>query len=223
MPSSRTALITGGITPTTLAIARKLKEEDCRVFIAGSSRNIAANAAGHWPHCIAADPTDESAIQQALNHAGEAAVSRGCLDVLVTLAEGSFDGTVTAVDAALIAAASAQILAAPMLYTKAALPFLRHARDPAIGHVAPVSAFLREADSLSPVLNNALVNYSRQCVPQLPGIRINAACPGGDITTPEGVAALVAFMASARGSYLNSAVVTVDGGWYATHPRAMPQ
>lgn len=223
MQPSRTALITGGITPTTLAIAGQLEAEGCQVFIAGSNDSIAANTAARWPRSIAADPTNESAIQQAVRTVSDAAVINGCLDVLVTVAEGSFDGTVTAVDAALIAAASAQILAAPMLYTKAALPFLRHARDPAIVHVAPVSAFLLETNVLSPVLNNALVNYSRQCVPQLPGIRINAACPGGDATTPEDVAALVAFMVSARGSYLNSAVVTVDGGWYATHPRAMPQ
>ena len=223
MQPSRTALVTGGITATTLAIAGKLEAEGCRVFIAGSNDSIAANTAGAWPHCIVADPNDESAIQQALQNVSEAAVIGGCLDVLVTVAEGSYDGSAANIDAARIAAASAQILAAPMLYTKAALPFLRQARDPAIVHVAPVSAFMLETNVLGPVLNNALVNYSRQCVPQLPGIRINAACPGGDTTTPEGVAALVAFMASPRGSYLNSAVVTVDGGWYATHPRAMPQ
>lgn len=200
-----------------VAIARQFAECGQAVTLVGTNAT-AANLDGLPVELRVADPSDPASIETACSDIG----GRGALDVLVTVPERHFQGGVVAFDAAAIDLATAHLLRAPLLYTRGLVDTLRRASAPAIVHVAPVAAFLFGQDALESALLNALVNYSRQCVPQLPGIRINAACPGGD-STPEQVAALVAFLASERAGYINSAVVTVDGGWYATHPRAMPQ
>jgi 3-oxoacyl-[acyl-carrier protein] reductase len=210
-------LVTGGDAPMAAAIARHFAAAGHAVTLAGSTVE-SADLGGLAIHRRLADPAIPDSIEEACVEAS----GRGPVDVLVTVPERHFQGGVAGFDAAAIDLATAHLLRAPMLYTRGLLDALRQAPAPAIVHVAPVEAFLFGQDALESALLNALVNYARQCVPQLPGIRINAACPGGT-STPEQVVELVGFLASERAGYVNSAVVTVDGGWYATHPRAMPQ
>ncbi|MFM7065746.1 MAG: SDR family NAD(P)-dependent oxidoreductase [Gammaproteobacteria bacterium] len=214
-------LVTGGGSPVARAVARTFAAAGHEVTLAGSFAELPQGGGTidePGVRLLQVDPTLPEAIERACTVAD----GNPLLDVLVTVPERSFPGGVEALDAATIDLATAHLLRAPMLYTRAALPLLRRSATPAVVHVAPVEAFLFGTDALQSALLNALINYTRQCVPQLPGIRLNAACPGGQ-STPEQVAALVEFLASARAGYVNSAVVTVDGGWYATHPRVMPQ
>jgi 3-oxoacyl-[acyl-carrier protein] reductase len=213
----RRVVVTGGDSPVAVAIADRFAAEGADVTLVGSALGEGPEA----PPGITRIRLDPAAADQIAN-LGADLLHRGSLDVLVTVPERHGPGGVAGLDAGAIDLATAHLLRAPMLYTGALLASLRQAPAPAIVHVAPVDAFMFTESALESALLNALVNYARQCVPQLPGIRINAACPGG-AATPGQVASLVAFLASDRAGYMNSAVVTVDGGWYATHPRAMTQ
>lgn len=239
------ALITGVTSGIGIATAKKFIEEGATV-IGIAKEDKGTENLGEKFNFVQCDVTDEKQIIEVCKSI-EAKYEK--LDSLVTIADIEYLGNVENVESEVFDEASKHILRAPVLFTKYCMSLLRKSENPSITHDAPVEGFLIEENFLGSIFNNALINYSRQSAASLMGIRVNAACtgvirshllseekeaqmstkealatiPSGRLGEGKDVASLNCFLASSKARYINSAVITVDGGFYETHPRATVQ
>ena len=243
--AGRVALITGGGTGIGRASACRLAQDGARVLVVGRRADKlgetvdAVASAGGDATSLALDATDLDAGQRAL---GACLDWAGQLDVLVNCA-GFFPGTPfgelpdSEWDAAL-----AINLAAPMRFSRAAVPALRASRGTII-NVSSNNAVMGDALSICSAYSAAkagLLGLTRQTAVELaPEIRVNAVLPGavatpmlegwnedpadlkawldryvplGRIAQADDIAGVIAFLASDDAAYITGAAIPVDGG-----------
>jgi meso-butanediol dehydrogenase/(S,S)-butanediol dehydrogenase/diacetyl reductase len=188
---------------------------------------------------------------EAVNAAAVAAAeSLGGLNAMLLNAGLPASGPIDGLDMATFDRVLAVNLRAVVLGVRAGLPALRRAQAPAIAVTASVSGL--GGDPLMWAYNAAkggVVNFVRSAALELgrQGIRINAVCPGPihtGMTTPilqspvheelrrhiplgrwgeaGEVAAVLAFLTSPAASFVNGAIVPVDGGVFAGSAQFTP-
>jgi 3-oxoacyl-[acyl-carrier protein] reductase len=229
----KVVLVTGAASGIGRAIAELFAREGAKVAATDVRRDGLAGAAT-W----ALDVTDNSAIRRVV---GEVVERLGPIDVLVNNAGirqpipigadeyfRSWDATI------------AVNLQAPVRLVRACLPYLARDRAGRIVNIASTEG-LGATPYLSPysTSKHGLVGVTRSLAVELgpTGITVNCVCPGPINTAmtahfsdkdkeafakrrvplrrygePEEVAPLVVFLASPAATYINGAIIPVDGG-----------
>ena len=194
----------------------------------------AAEGAEAW--AVSIDVQDEGSIDE-----GFARVERqlGPVRVLVNNAGFTKDGLAAKYGTATWDTTMSVNLRGPFLCSRRALPAMLKARWGRIVNVASVAAVRGNAGQTAYTASKAgLAMLTRSLAREVGGrgITVNAVCPGfvetkmtevqgeetrkryldmtpaGRFGTPEEVAAVIAFLAGGEASYVNGAVITVDGG-----------
>jgi 3-oxoacyl-[acyl-carrier protein] reductase len=167
----------------------------------------------------------------------EAAARLGGLDVLVTNAGGPPPGKFDAHDESVWRAAVDSLLLSAVEMVRAALPFLEQSSQPRILMIASTAVKQPIANLiLSNSVRASVVGLAKTLSEELgpKQILVNVVCPGsidtdrvralgfsdekaraiplGRIGRPEEFGALIAFLASARASYITGSTFQVDGG-----------
>jgi meso-butanediol dehydrogenase/(S,S)-butanediol dehydrogenase/diacetyl reductase len=191
---------------------------------------------GSRTRTVVGDVTEEAANARAV----AAAAELGGLDAMLLNAGLPANGTLESVDMATFDRVIAVNLRAVVLGVRAGLPALRRSKAPAVVVTASVSGLGGDPGLWAyNAAKGGVVNFVRSAALELgrEGIRINAVCPGPvqtGMTTlirqtpvfeelrrhiPLGrwgeaaeVAAVLLFLASPSASFVNGAIVPVDGG-----------
>lgn len=238
--AGRGVVISGGTSGIGLACARRLHEEGARVWVLGTSEATVAGGLAQLPEGVrgsVCDVSDEHAVESVV---AEAAAAFGRIDVAVCNAGIDGQGVnaldldvrslrrvldVNVVGVFLLARACARLMApGSAIVVNASVNALRPeggfldynvskagaamvTRSLALdlaGRGIAVSAILPgyvPTRMTEPYLQNELIRDD-----------ILEGIPCGRLGTPEEVAGLVAYLASAEAAYMTGALVTIDGG-----------
>jgi NAD(P)-dependent dehydrogenase (short-subunit alcohol dehydrogenase family) len=240
---SRRALVTGGTSGIGVAIVERLVREGAAVAFTGRSEERGAAVAELTGAVfIRADAREAEDVRRSLRAAAEAL---GGLDLLVLnagvihaapLAETTDEAWDALVETNLIS---------PYRHAREALPLLREAGGGAIVAISSDAGVWAAPEVAAYSVTKRALNWLVQmlAIEAGPaGVRVNAVCPGatepGMLTTPEGrgdeldaeswlrppvgrvgrpedVAGAVAYLASDDASFVNGALLPVDGGMRA--------
>jgi NAD(P)-dependent dehydrogenase (short-subunit alcohol dehydrogenase family) len=236
----RGVVISGGTSGIGLACARRLHEEGARVWILGTSAETVGAALRELPDGVRGSVCDVSDEQAVEGTVAEATALFGRIDVAVCNAGIDGQGVnaleldvatlrrvldVNVVGVFLLARASARVMA----------PGSAIVVNASVNALRPESGFL---DYNASKAGAAMVARSLALDLAARGISVSAILPGyvptrmtepflrdetsraeilegipfGRLGTPEEVAGLVAYLASAEAAYMTGALVTIDGG-----------
>lgn len=229
-------VITGATSGLGLASAKKFLAEGAIVIGIGRSFEKTKDLGKNFIP-MECDVTDSDQVKAVCD---EIEAKYGRVDTLFNNAGTGSYGNILNVTVDTMDMAYKLLLRSSFLFVKYLAPIMKDSRNPSIAFTASVGGFLFMEDFTYAVFKSAVINYSRQCAHQLNGIRCNAVCPGyirtgilpnevwenvvpqdvaakqqpiARIGEPEEVANLVAFLASDKATYINGAVITIDGGY----------
>jgi meso-butanediol dehydrogenase/(S,S)-butanediol dehydrogenase/diacetyl reductase len=239
--SGRVAIVTGAASGIGRAATQRILEQDGRVVAvdlpaADLSWLQTLDPDGSCTRTVAGDVTEEAANARAV----AAAMELGGLDAMLLNAGLPVNGPIESIEMATFDRVIAVNLRAVVLGVRAGLPALRKAKAPAVVVTASVSGLGGDPGLWAyNAAKGGVINFVRSAALELgrEGIRINAVCPGPvqtGMTTairqtpvfeelrrhiplgrwgeaPE-VAAVLLFLASPSASFVNGAIVPVDGG-----------
>ncbi len=245
-PGRRTAIVTGAGRGIGAAIARALDSADHRVALVARSRDeldAVASTLTNDPVVVVADLGDADAPTAAVAEAIDAFVGR--LDVLVNNAGMALRTPSDQITAAEIDELFAVNVRSALLTSAAAIPTMVAAGSGSIVNISSISG-LRGAPrrSVYAATKAALDGMTRALAMEFgpAGLRVNAVAPGvvetemwrenlakpgvadevmaviptRRLSTPEEVAAVVAFLASDSASAITGETISADGGIHAT-------
>jgi len=239
--NGRVAIVTGAASGIGRAAARRILEQGGRVVAVDLAQSGLVwlkeiDPDGARTRTVAGDVTEESTNARAV----AASDTLGGLDAMLLNAGLPATGTLESVDMATFDRVLAVNLRAVVLGVRAGLPRLRKSKTPTVAVTASVSGLGGDPGLWAyNTAKGGVVNFVRAAALELgrEGIRINAVCPGpihtgmttAILQTPvheelrrhiplgrwgeaEEVAAVLTFLTSPAASFVNGAIVPVDGG-----------
>lgn len=244
MLSGYKVLITGATSGLGLATAKEFVAQGADVIGIGRNIEKVSDWNEHFIPCRC-DVTKEEDIDAALEFVKEK--FDGKLDAMILNAGYGKSIPVKEISADDLDQHYETLVKANVLFVQKFVPLMKGSANPSISFTASVAGLMVDSSFPYNMMKSAVISFSRQCAQQLKGIRSNAVCPGlihtpimpeeawsalsteealqqipsGRIGKPEEVAKLFAFLASEKASYISGAIITIDGGWYTTHPRVL--
>jgi NAD(P)-dependent dehydrogenase (short-subunit alcohol dehydrogenase family) len=245
----RVAIVTGAASGIGRACAERILELDGSVVavdLAPIQWLAARTDLAQRSRVVVGDVTDAALNARAVDIATEF----GGVHALILNAGLASNGTIDGLDMATFDRVIDVNLRAVVLGVRAGLPALRRAQSPAIAVTASVSGLGGDPNLWAyNAAKGGVVNFVRAAALELgrQGIRINAVCPGpihtgmtaaisqapvheelrrhiplGRWGEPAEVAAVMVFLVSPAASFVNGAIVPVDGGVFAGSAQFTP-
>ncbi len=240
----RVAIVTGAASGIGLAAARRILEQGGSVVLVDQrepdpSAIASSDSAAERIRTVVGDVTLPSTYTAAI----AAAEQLGGLNAMLLNAGMVASGTIEALNMDIFDQVIGVNLRAVVLGVRAGLPLLRKASGPSIAVTASVSGLGGDPGMWAyNTAKGGVVNFVRAAALELGGmgIRVNAVCPGPTHTgmtlgilqspvheelrrhiplgrwgEPEEIAAVLTFLTSPAASFVNGAIVPVDGGVFA--------